>query len=151
MANTTNFLKVEEWYRKKLSDEYPEYNISKENVPLSNWGCNGYFECDVVVKKGKSIVEVQCLSCSKAKTASGNGGAGKLHKIQADALMLTGIKCKRKTLAFTEKSMYNRILKEKGNGRLPNSIDLVLVDVDDKSIRELIKKTSENSSKELMK
>ena len=151
MANTINFLKVEEWYREKLSDKYPGYEISKEKVPLLNWGNKGYFECDVVIKKGNNIIEVQCLSCSSAKTVNGNGGAGKLHKIKDDALMLTGIKCKKKVLAFTEKSMYNRVLKEKENGRFPNTIELLLVNVDNSEIRRLIKNTSEMSSKEIVK
>ena len=151
MSDTTGFLKVEEWYREKLANEKPNCHISKEKVPLSNWGNKGYFECDVVIKRGNKIVEVQCLSCSSAKTVNGNGGAGKLHKIKDDALMLTGIKCRKKVLAFTEKSMYNRILKEKESGRFPNTIDLTLVNVDDSKIRELIKKTSEMSSKEIVK
>lgn len=151
MADTRDFLKVEKWYREKLAKENPNYHISKEKVPLSNWGDKGYFECDVVIRNEKTIVEVQCLSCSGAKTANGNGGAGKLHKIKDDALMLMGIKCKKKVLAFTEKSMYNRVLKEKENGRFPNTIELLLVNVDNLEIRRLIKKTSEISSKEIAK
>ncbi|MBR3544306.1 MAG: hypothetical protein IKN82_11530 [Treponema sp.] len=149
MANTTNFLKVEEWYRKKLSDKYPKYDISKENVPLSNWGSNGYFECDVVVKEGGKIIEVQCLSCSKAKTSSGKASTGSIRKIKADALMLTGIKCKKKILAFTEESMYDRFCQEKENGRFPNAIELLLVNVDDKKIRKTINKAAKESSKEM--
>lgn len=100
MADTTGFLKVEEWYREKLSDKYPGYEISKEKVPLLNWGNKGYFECDVVIKKGNNIIEVQCLSCSKAKTSSGKASTGSIRKIKADALMLTGIKCKKKDSCF---------------------------------------------------
>lgn len=151
MADTRDFLKVEKWYREKLAKEKIDCHISKEKVPLLNWGNKGYFECDVVIKKGNDIVEVQCLSCSSAKTVNGNGGAGKLHKIKDDALMLTGIKCKKKVLAFTEKSMYNRVLKEKENGRFPNTIELLLVNVDNSEIRRLIKNTSEISSKEIVK
>lgn len=153
MSDTTGFLKVEEWYREKikLENKYPGCSITKENVPLSNWGSNGYFECDVVIKDGKKIIEVQCLSCSSAKTANGKNAIGKFHKIKADALMLTGIRCKRKMLAFTEKSMYEKILKEKKNGRFPIELELEFVDVDDPRIKELIRKTSETSSKEITK
>lgn len=151
MADTRDFLKVEKWYREKLAKENPNYHISKEKVPLSNWGDKGYFECDVVIRNEKTIVEVQCLSCSGAKTANGKNGSGKLLKIKADALMLTGIKCKRKVLAFTEKSMYSKVLSEKENGRLPKEIELFLVDIDNLEIKKLIKKANENSSKEILK
>ena len=151
MADTTGFLKVEKWYREKLATERPDCHVSKEKVPLSNWGDKGYFECDVVIKKGKSIIEVQCLSCSGAKTASGKNASGKILKIKADALMLTGIKSKKKILAFTEKSMYNKILSEKENGRFPKEIELQLVKIDKPEIRKIIKNANETSSKEILK
>ena len=104
MADTSKISKiVEKWYRSIIQKEQKDNIVSKDKVELI-WG--GVFEFDVVVKdkKGK-IIELHCLSCGEAKTATGNQGAAKFNKIKADTLMLMGAECKTKILAFTGKSM----------------------------------------------
>ena len=45
--------------------------------------------------------------------------------------------------------MYDRFCQEKENGRFPNAIELLLVNVDDKKIRKTINKAAKESSKEM--
>lgn len=151
MANTSYFLEIEEKYRKKLStkSEYKGCEVLKEKVPLSNWGNSGFFECDVVIKKEGKIIEVQCLSCSEYKTKNGKAGSGKVLKIKADALMLSGVKCKKKTLIFLGKTMYEKIKKEQQGGRFPKDIELKLITCNKDELRE-IEKIREDCSSELI-
>lgn len=153
MANTSFFLEFENIYRKELisQNEYKGCEISKEKVQLSQWGKKGFFECDVVIKKDGKLLEVQCLSCSEYKTKNGKNGNGKLLKIKADALMLSGINCKKKSLVFLGKTMYEKVVKEQQNGRFPKDIELKLINLCNKEIFEKIKKTSEVCSSEMIR
>jgi hypothetical protein len=122
MANTTKIKTVvEQWYRKQIGNSHKDCVITQEAVELT-WG--GSFECDAVVKQNGDIVEVRCLSVSGYKTRTGNPGSGKLLKIKADALMFMGIKCSKKVLDFTNKSLYEKVLSEQQNGRFPKEIML---------------------------
>ncbi len=148
MANTSYFLEIEEKYRKQLAnqEEYKGCKILKEKVQLSNWGNKGLFECDVVIKKDRKIIEVQCLSCSEYKTKNGKTGSGKLLKIKADALMLSGIKCEKKSLIFLGKTMYEKIAKEQQNGRFPKDIKLKLITCNKDELKEIERIRDECSS-----
>lgn len=114
-------------------------------------GEKGFFECDVVIKKDGKLLEVQCLSCSEYKTKNGKNGSGKLLKIKADALMLSGINCKKKSLVFLGITMYEKVVKEQQNGRFPKDIELKLINLCNKEILEKIKKTSEVCSSEMIR
>ena len=82
---------------------------------------------------------------------NGKNGSGKLLKIKADALMLSGINCKKKSLVFLGKTMYEKVVKEQQNGRFPKDIELKLINLCNKEILEKIKKTSEVCSSEMIR
>ena len=150
MADTSKISKVvEQWYLNIIQKERKNYFVSKEKVQLT-WG--GVFEYDVVVKdKNGKIIELHCLSVGEAKTASGKGGSGKFNKIKSDTLMLLGADCKTRVLAFTGKTMYDKVKKEMENGRMPPNITLHFQDPKkDKEIYNIIKDIQKASSDELL-
>lgn len=148
MADSTDIKKyIETWYREQLQKKNPNCVVLQEKVKLK-WG--GFFECDAVVKSGNKIKEIHCLSISEYKTSTNNCGSGKLNKIRADALMLLGINCSKKVLAFTGETMYNKIMNECKNGRFPNEIDILYIDINkNKKLKKLIYNVVNNSIKEL--
>ncbi|WP_009964221.1 hypothetical protein [Verrucomicrobium spinosum] len=121
MANTSDYeQKIEPWFRGGfVSERHPGAEILKESVRLK-WG--GFFEADAVVRENGKIVAVYCLSCAEYLTHGGNPGAGKFNKIRADVLMLSGIETPVRCLVFTGRTMYDRVLKERSKGRLPQDI-----------------------------
>ena len=148
MADSTDIKKyIETWYREQLQKKNPNCVVLQEKVKLK-WG--GFFECDAVVKSGNKIKEIHCLSISEYKTFSKNYGSGKLNKIRADALMLLGINCQKKVLAFTGKTMYDKINNDCKVGRFPNDIDILYIDLNkNKKLLKLISNIVNNSIKEL--
>lgn len=126
MANAQRIKElVENWYRDKLAEKQTGNTVTQEKVNLI-WG--GKFEVDAVVKSNNKIKEVHYLSVSEYKTAGNNSGSGKLQKIKADALMMMGIKCDKKVLAFLGETMYQKVKNEQDNGRFPKDIYLVYVE-----------------------
>ena len=147
MANTLELkTTIEDWYRGIVKRRNPNAEVLKENIPLV-WG--GFFECDVVVKSKNKVIEVHCLSTSEYKTDSGKPGSGKLLKIKADALMLSGISCTIKILAFTGFTMYNKIWQEQENGRFPIDIKLEFIETSDE-IKEKINKIKDEAIEEMV-
>ena len=142
MANTQPYKTIiEEWFRRKLRIKYNGYKVEKDKVNL-NWG--GKFEYDAVVKNGNTLYAVYCLSCSEYITSGNNPGAGKFRKIQSDVLMMVGTNCSNKILAFTGKTMYEKVKKEQENGRMPSDIKLEYFDLsqEDQSYSTLIQSLS---------
>ena len=66
--------------------------------------------------------------------------------------MLSAINCDKKILAFTEKSLFDKVKKEQDIGRFPpmKSIEVRQVDLDDK-MKAIIADIRMNSQKELKK
>jgi hypothetical protein len=149
MADTTRIKKIiEKWYISKIQQKNKNLVVLKEKVKLK-WG--GYFECDVVVKSKNRVLEVHCLSVSEYNTTTGKGGSGKLNKIKADALMLLGIDSPKKILAFTGKSMYDKIYTEVNNGRFPKEIILNLIDISKNfEIKKIISDVRQHSIEEML-
>ena len=146
MANTTELKTiVEEWYRDTIKRRNPNAKVEKENI-LLEWG--GMFECDVVVKSKNKLLEVHCFSTSEYITDNGKSGSGKLLKIKADALMLSGISCPIKILAFTGRTMYDKIWKEQENGRFPFDIKIEYIETPE-NIRNKIIEIKENAIEEM--
>lgn len=146
MANTLELkTAVEEWYRAVIGKRNPNAAVEKENVPLE-WG--GSFECDAVIKMNNKIIEVHCLSTSEYKTDRGKPGSGKLFKIKSDALMLTGINCPIKILAFTGRTMYDKVWKEQEKGRFPFNIKAEYIETP-KDIQEKIDKIKAEAKDEM--
>ena len=121
MANTIEYkTHIEPWFIDSfVRQRHPDCSVSKSKVSLK-WG--GVFECDAVVTRDGIIEAVYCLSCSEYLTHGGNPGPGKFNKIRADVLMMTAIESPIRMLVFTGKTMYDRVVQEQKNGRLPPDV-----------------------------
>lgn len=121
MANTTEYkTHIEPWFIESfVRQRHPNCSVDKSKVTLK-WG--GMFECDAVVTRNNVIEAVYCLSCSEYLTHGGNPGPGKFNKIRADILMMTAIDSPIRMLVFTGRTMYNRVVQEQNNGRLPPDV-----------------------------
>jgi hypothetical protein len=150
MANTSNLKTiVETWYRETLQKTNPQYDFPLGRKVKLVWG--GDFECDAVLKLDNEIKEVHCLSTSDYKTITGKGGNGKVQKIKADALMLLGIQCSKKILAFTGNSMFVKIKQEQDSGRFPKEINLVFVDIqNNQELKDIINKVKKDAIEEMI-
>ena len=67
------------------------------------------------------------ITTSDARTASGKLAVGKLTKVRADMSFLMMTNATTKVMAFTEEDMYELFCKERELGRVPHSIELLLV------------------------
>ena len=147
MANTSDYKRmIETWFRDQyVSERHPGCEVRSGKVALT-WG--GKFEYDAVVYKDGALVAVYCLSCSEYKTAGGKGGAGKLNKIKGDILMMLGTDCPMKVLAFTGKTMMEKVQSEQRNGRLPQAVACELVDLPG-ALSTLVQRVSAESVSEV--
>jgi len=143
MADTVRLKEeVEIWYRKVYLNVDKKEEITKGKV-LLKWG--GTFEFDAVVRENNRIVAVHCLSTSKYNTAQ-------LHKIKADALMLTAVsEFINKVIAFTDLSLYKRVKEEQLKGRFPIEVDLILIENLPEEIRKTIAEIKEKCENEQKK
>ncbi len=121
MANTSDYKNlIEPWFRSNyVALKHPEAEISQDKIGLK-WG--GLFEVDAVARRGATIDGVYCLSCAEYLTHGGKAGSGKFNKIRADVLMLLGVEVPVRCIVFTGRGMYERVVKEQNNGRLPQEI-----------------------------
>jgi hypothetical protein len=145
MADTSTQREVEDWIRKSwLTSKYSQ-DFKQKKLKLTS---GGLFEFDAV-NIDESIVAN--ISTSSAKTSGGNVGSAKLQKIRADAyflLLLPGT-VQRKLLVFTEQDMVTLCKKEQSKGRIPDSIEIILVDLPEK-IREKLDGAKRIASDEMV-
>jgi hypothetical protein len=120
MANTRIQKEAEGWIRSTYLRRVFRREFRQAQVRLSS---GGTFEFDAVSADG-AIVAV--ISTSRARTASGGYGSGKLHKIRADVLFLLLARARRRIAVFTEADMFDEVSGEAARGRLPRSIELRL-------------------------
>ena len=123
VADTRVQTMVENWVQQKWLPERYGQRFSREPVVLSS---GGHFNFDAVSADGNIIA---VISTSGSKTASGKHAVGKMLKVRSDLffLLLTG--AERRIALLTERDMYERWLREVENGRVPNSIDFVHVEI----------------------
>lgn len=143
MAPTTAQLKVEAWIRENWLPPRFHQPFSKRSLPLDP---GGTFEFDAVSHDGTIAVTI---STSGARTATGRYGAGKVQKIRADALFLLLAQADHTLLVFTERDMFDLCEKEAGNGRLPRTLELRLVEDVPKDLRELLEESRRRASSEV--
>ena len=143
MANTQAQLQAEHWIVTEYLPNLFKKQFKGKSVPLI-WG--GGFNFDAVSENGEIIA---CISTSAAKTVSGKSAIGKYHKIKADALyLLNANNAKKRFLIFTEKDMYNHLLKEKEAGRFPLEIELLCVELPE-IINQKVLEAKKRASKEV--
>lgn len=119
MADSKIQLLIEAWIREKwLPEKYGE-KFSAQHLQLNT---EGYFDFDAVSTDRKIVVNISTSSC---RTSGGNISSAKIQKLRADMLFLTMVEADKKIIALSEKDMYDYLLKEKKNGRVPNEIDFI--------------------------
>ncbi len=147
MADTTKLKKIiEPWFRDEyLPQHYASSLITQEKVSLA-WG--GEFEFDAVVRQNGKITAVYLLSSSEYKTKQGKGGAGKFHKIKSDILMMLGMNCQTKVMAFLGETMFDEFNRQQHAGRLPPEIKSELI-VPPREIQQIISAIRNEASSEV--
>ena len=122
MADTRIQLEIADWIRTVfLPRIYLGERFSKAKVALDPGGVHEFN----AVNYGRDIIVN--ITTSDAKTASGKLAVGKVTKVRADMFFLTMTNATTKVMAFTEKDMYDLVCKERELGRVPHSIELMLV------------------------
>ena len=139
MADTRVQIEVEDWVRNNWMPANLGQNFIPEKLPLTS---GGVFDFDAV-SKDKTIASN--ISTSGARTASGKNAVGKIHKIRSDIYFLLLCNVKRRIVALTEKDMFEHWLKERRVGRVPESIEFILVGIPDELRRRLVCARSRSS------
>ena len=123
MADTRVQVKVEDWVRREWMPGRFGQRFSRERVDLTS---GGVFDFDAVSADATIVANI---STSGLKTEGGNYGSGKVQKVRSDIFFLLLAKADRKVVLLTEPDMYKRWLSEVQNGRVPDSIEFVHVEV----------------------
>jgi len=146
MADTSTQREVEEWIRKFWLTSKFSQDFKQKKLKLTP---GGFFEFDAVNIDESIVVNI---STSGAKTSGGNVGSAKLQKIRADAyfLLLLPDTVLRKMLVFTEQDMVTLCKREQSNGRMPESIEIILVDLPEQ-IREKLNSAKRIASDEMIR
>ncbi|HVP96748.1 hypothetical protein [Methanoregula sp.] len=144
MADTSTQREVENWIRKYWLTLKFNQDFEQKKLTLVS---GGRFEFDAVNKDDSIVINI---STSSAKTSGGNLGSGKLQKIRADIyfLLLLPETVKRKLLVFTEPDMVNVCQNEKTKGRMPQNIEICLVDLPE-NIRTKLNGAKKIATKEM--
>lgn len=103
----------EEWLPSQLSERFVHRGVS-----LST---GGEYRFDAVSASGGTVVS---LSTSRARTAGGKLGVGKLTKVRADMLFLLLANANRRVVVLTDAEMYEQFEKERKLGRVPPNIEI---------------------------
>ena len=125
MADTRVQLEVEDWVRKTWLLEKLGQPFSRERIKLTS---GGVFDFDAV--NGDSSI-VASISTSRARTATGKHGVGKMMKLRSDMFFLLLAPAKRRLVILTDQSMFDACQKELGAGRIPASIEILYAEIPD--------------------
>ncbi|HUW58535.1 MAG TPA: hypothetical protein VMZ92_18005 [Planctomycetota bacterium] len=123
MADTRIQRAVEDWVRRNWMPQQYGVDFFRERVTLTS---GGVFDFDAV-SADRSIVAN--ISTSSATTASGKLGVGKLTKIRSDIYFLLLAEAKRRIMVLTDRTMYERCMKEAEAGRVPDSIEFAHAEI----------------------
>lgn len=125
MADTRVQLDVEDWVRREWMTEQYGRRFARERVSLRP---GGVFDFDAVSDDGNVVANI---STSGSKTASGKHAVGKMLKVRSDVYFLLLANADRTLMLLTEQDMYDQWLKERENGRVPDAIEFVHVEIPD--------------------
>ena len=114
MANSKIQLLIEAWIKNKWLPEKYSKKFSAQHLQLNTEGCFDAVSAD------RSIVAN--ISTSSCRTARGKIASAKIQKMRADILFLTMVIADKKIIVLCEKDMYDYLIKEKKNGRVPDEI-----------------------------
>lgn len=139
MADTSVQKEVEGWIRLNWLPDNLRHNFFSEKLPLTS---GGVFDFDAVSEDKTIAISI---STSGTRTARGKSGSGKILKIRSDMFFLLLCNVKQRIVALTEKDMYEWWLKERERGRVPESIEFILVDIPEDLRRRLVSARSRSS------
>lgn len=143
MANTATQNKIRRWITDEWVPKNLGINLTSRDIDLTS---GGTIRLKAVSADGKAIVTI---TTSRAETPSGSEGRGKLSKVRADlyfVLLSQGIK--RSILLCTERSMFNLLQREIGEGRIPRHTEIHLVTLPD-DLREQLNEAQSRASMEV--
>jgi len=134
MADTTIQREIEDWIRQYSLPSMFDRTFSKKKIRLSS---GGVFEFDAVSDDETIAANI---STSNALTSGGKRGSGKLQKIRADIyfLLLLPDSVKKRLLVFTEPDMVELCQKEQKNGRIPQNIEIIVIELQENHKLKLI-------------
>ena len=142
VADTRVQTMVENWVQREWMPERYGQRFSREPVLLSS---GGHFNFDAVSADGNIIA---VIFNERLETASGKHAVGKMLKVRSDLffLLLTG--AERRIALLTERDMYERWLREVENGRVPNCIEFVHVEIPNE-LNSKLEKSRRKASREV--
>ncbi len=123
MADTRIQLIAEDWIRSEWLPGQFKQSFQQKGLRLKP---GGEFQFDAVSADGRIVANI---STSSGITAGGKNPAAKLQKLRADMLFLLMAKAEKRLIVLTEKDMYDLCLKEKANGRVPEEIEFLHVEL----------------------
>ena len=132
MADSKTQLKIEKWIRIMWLPRVYGQSFTEERLQLIS---GGNFNFDAV-SADRSIVAN--ISTSSSRTASGKRATGKIHKLRGDILFLIMVKADKRLIVLSENDMYDFLLTEKENGRIPEEIGFVHALIPDDLKKELL-------------
>ena len=142
MASTTIQGEIEQWIREEWLPARFRRTFEKKKVRLAS---GGEFEFDAVSDDDEVVVNI---STSSQKTASGNPGSGKMHKVRSDIYFLLLAPCAKKLMLLTDSKMHEAWLKQSDYGRVPDAIQIRCVEIPD-SLQQKLKTAKKKASAEV--
>lgn len=142
MADTRVQLEVEDWVRTNWMPANLDDDFFRERIALTS---GGVFDFDAVSRDRKIAATI---STSGAYTASGKRAAGKVLKIRSDLFFLILADVDKRLAILTEQDMFEFWATEAEAGRVPSSIEFLLVDLPN-DLREKLEKARRRASKEV--
>jgi len=131
MADSRIQLEIEKWVRTYWLPEKYAQEFTPRSLTLSP---GGKFDFDAVSSDGSIVGNI---STSSALTARNKPGVAKMQKLRADMLFLLMVEAKTRLIILTERDMYDRCLREKEAGRIPQEIKFIHVEIPDDLKRRL--------------
>lgn len=142
MASSTIPSEVETWIREEWLPQRFRRSFTKKKVRLES---GGEFEFDAVSDDDEVVANI---STSSLKTASGNVGSGKIHKVRSDIYFLLLAPSAKKLMLLTDSDMHEAWLKQIDYGRVPDSIQIRCVEIPN-LLREKLRAAQTRASDEV--
>jgi len=112
-------MKIEKWIREIWLPQKFGQSFKVKSLQLTP---GGSFNFDAVSEDRSIVANISTSSC---RTARGNIASAKIQKMRADMLFLIMVKADKRIIVLCEKDMYDYLIKEKTNGRVPDEIEFL--------------------------
>lgn len=125
MANTRVQLDAEDWIRREWLPRKFGQSFSQKKLTLKP---GGMFIFDAISADNTIVVNI---STSSGIIAGRKKPSGKFQKLRADMLFLLMTQAEKRVIILTERDMYELCMREKANGRVPEEIEFLHVELPD--------------------